>query len=60
MRLTPPTKYVYLSSIVLVLAALALYFLEMLGLIEGHLHFAFWIAVAGWLAMTVGVASKGV
>jgi len=60
MRLTPPTKYVYFSSVVLVLAALALYLLEALGLIENVLHFAFWTVIAGWLAMTVGVASKGV
>ena len=60
MRLTPPTNYVYFSSVVLVLAALALYFLGVFGLIEDTLHFAFWTAIVGWLAMTAGVAARGI
>lgn len=60
MRLTPPTKYVFLSSVVLALAALVLYFLGVFDLVEGAVHFAFWVAFVAWLAMTAGVMAKGV
>jgi hypothetical protein len=60
MRLTPPTKYVFRSSIVLGLVALAIYFLEVLGVVDGMFHFAFWVAIAAWLAMTAGVVARGV
>ncbi|HUU25312.1 MAG TPA: hypothetical protein VMW68_07075 [Methyloceanibacter sp.] len=60
MRLTPPTKYVFYSSIVLALAAFVLYLLGVFGGVDGASHFAFWGAMAAWLAMTVGVAAKGV
>jgi hypothetical protein len=60
MRLTPPTKYVFFSSAVLALAALVLYFLDVFGMVEGVFHFAFWVAIVAWLAMTTGVAAKGV
>ena len=60
MRLTPPTKYVFFSSVVLALAALAFYFLGVFGVVEDSLHAAFWIAIVAWLAMTVGVAFKGI
>ena len=57
MRLTPPTKYVFYSSVVFGVSALVLYFV---GVIEYTLHFAFWIAIVAWLSMTAGVAAKGV
>ena len=60
MRLTPPTNYVFLSSIVLAVAAFALYLLGVFGVVEGMFHFAFWVALAAWLAIAAGVASKGV
>jgi len=52
MRLTPLA--------VLGLAALVLYFLDVFGMVEGVFHFAFWVAIVAWLAMTTGVAAKGV
>jgi hypothetical protein len=60
MRLTAPTKYVFFSSVVLGLAALAIYFLGVFGVVEDTFHAAFWIAIVAWLAMTVGVAFKGI
>ena len=63
MRLTAPTNYVFFSSVVLVLAALVLYFVGMIGLVEDPFHAAnaeFWIAIVAWLAMAVGVAAKGI
>jgi hypothetical protein len=60
MRLTPPTKYAFYSSIVLAAFALALYFAGAFGLVENALHFAFWLAIAAWLWLTAGVAAKGV
>lgn len=60
MRLTPPTKYVFFSSAVLAVAALVLYVLGVLGLVEGASHFAFWVAIVGWLAVAAGVVAKGV
>lgn len=60
MRRTPPTRYVFFSSVVLALAALAIYFLGVFGVVEDTFHFAFWVAIVAWLAMTAGVAARGV
>jgi len=60
MRLTTPTKYVFFSSIVLAVAAIVLYVLGALGLVDASYHFAFWVAMVAWLALAVGVAAKGV
>jgi hypothetical protein len=60
MRLTPPTKYAFYSSMVLAVFALALYFAGAFGVVENTLHFAFWIAIAAWLWLLAGVAAKGV
>ena len=60
MRLTPPTKYVFYSSVVFGVSALVLYFVGVIGVIEYTLHFAFWIAIVAWLSMTAGVVAKGV
>jgi hypothetical protein len=60
MRLTPPTKYVFYSSVVFGVSALVLYFVGVIGVIEYTFHFAFWIAIVAWLSMTAGVAAKGV
>lgn len=60
MRLTPPTNYVFFSSVVLALAALALYFLDAFGFAENVLHFAFWVAMVAWFAISAGVVAKGV
>jgi hypothetical protein len=60
MRLTPPTNYVFFSSIVLAAAALALYVLGVINVVDGAYHFAFWVAIAAWLALTAGVAAKRV
>jgi hypothetical protein len=60
MRLTPPTKYAFYSSIVLAVFAVVLYFAATLGLAENGFHFAFWIAIVAWLWLLVGVAAKNV
>ena len=60
MRLTPPTRYTFFSSLVLGLVALAIYFLDAFGIVGGMVHFAFWLAIAAWVLVTAGVAAKGV
>ena len=60
MRLTPPTRYVFFSSVVLAVAAIVLYGLGLFGLVDGASHFAFWVAMVAWLGLAVGVAAKGV
>lgn len=60
MRLTPPTRYVFFSSVVLAIAALAFYVLDLLAAFEGAMHFAFWAAFVAWLALMAGAAAKGV
>jgi hypothetical protein len=64
MQLTPPTKNMFYLSIFLALVGLILYFLGVFGVVEGGFqamaHYAFWAAMLGWLAMTIGVAAKGI
>ena len=60
MLLTPPTKNVFLSSVVLGVAALVLYVLGIFDGVDGAFHFAFWGAVVAWVALVVGVAAKGI
>jgi hypothetical protein len=60
MRLTSPTKPIFYISVVFVVWALVIYFVSIIGVIESSFHAAFWIAIAAWLAMTVGVAFKGI
>ena len=60
MGLTPPTKPIFYISVVFGVWALVIYFVSMIGLIGGSFHAAFWIAIVVWLAMTVGVAFKGI
>ncbi len=60
MRLTSPTKSIFYMSVVLGVWALVIYFVSMIGVIDGSFHAAFWIAIAAWLAMTVGVVFKGI
>lgn len=60
MRRTPPTRYVFFSSVVLVVAAVAFYVIGILGVVDGASHFAFWTAIVAWLAMTAGVVGRGV
>lgn len=60
MRLTPPTNNVFYFSVILAIVAVVLYFLDAFGIVGGTLHYAFWIAIVGWAAMTAGVAAKGV
>ncbi len=60
MRLTPPTKYAFYSSIVLAVFALVLYVGGTFGFIEYGLHVAFWCAVAAWLWLVAGAAARGV
>jgi len=51
-------------SLLLGFFGLILYFLGLFGVIEGGVqtigHYAFWAATLGWLAMTIGVAAKGI
>ena len=42
------------------MAALILYLGSMFGVVEHGLHFAFWLAIVGWLWMAVGTAARGV
>ena len=60
MRLTPPTRYTFFSSAVLGLAALTIYFLDVFGIVAQLFHFAFWVAIAAWVAVMAGVAAKGI
>jgi len=64
MQLTPPTKNMFYVSLLLGFFGLILYFLGVFGVIEGGVqtigHYAFWAATLGWLAMTIGVAAKGI
>jgi len=64
MQLTPPTQNIFYVSVFLGLAGLILYLLGAFGVIEGGFqaiaHYAFWAALLGWLAMTIGVAAKGI
>jgi hypothetical protein len=60
MRLTPPTKYTFYSSIVLAVFALVLYLGSTFGVVEHGVHFAFWLAIVAWLWMAVGTAARGV
>jgi hypothetical protein len=60
MRLTTPTNYVFFSSIVLAAAAVVLYVLGLMGVVDASYHFAFWVSMVAWLALAVGVAAKGV
>ena len=63
MQLTPPTKNVFYTSIILGAVSIVLYLLGVSGAIgEGFAvsHYAFWLAVAAWLVMTAGVAFKGI
>ena len=63
-RLTPPTKNQFYLSICLGVLSIALYLFDLFGVIEASsqimLHVVFWLAVLAWLAMTIGVAFKGI
>jgi hypothetical membrane protein len=63
-QLTPPTKNTFYVSVFLGLVGLILYLLGVFNVIEGGFavvsHYAFWAALLGWLAMTIGVAAKGI
>ena len=63
-QLTPPTKNVFYISVGLAVLSIVLYLLGVLGVIGGGFqdvsHYAYWLALLGWLAMTVGVAFKGI
>jgi hypothetical protein len=63
-QLTPPTKNAFYVSAALGVLSIVLYLLGVSGAIGGGFqavsHYAFWLAVLGWLAMTVGVAFKGI
>ena len=60
MRLTPPTKYAFYSSIVLAVFAFVLYFGGAFGFVDDGLHVAFWLVIAAWLWLAVGAAARGV
>ena len=61
-QLTPPTKNIFYLSVGLGVLSIALYLLGVFGVTGGGFqavsHYAFWLAVLGWLAMTVGVAQR--
>lgn len=64
MQLTPPTKNMFYVSLFLGLVGLILYLLGTFSVIKDGFqaiaHYAFWAALLGWLAMTIGVAAKGI
>jgi hypothetical protein len=64
MRLTPPTKNQFYLSICLAVLSIVLYLCNLFGLVTTNSqvmsHVAFWLAVLAWLAMTIGVAFKGI
>jgi hypothetical protein len=64
MQLTPPTKNMFYVSVCLGLVGLILYLFGVFGVIEGGFqaiaHYACWAALLGLLAMTIGVAAKGI
>lgn len=64
LRLTPPTRNLFYLSTLIVVIAVVLYVFASFGLIIGGLsivaHYAFWIAIIGWVLLAVGVAMKGV
>jgi hypothetical protein len=49
-----------MPSVIFGVWALVLYFVGMIGVVVDPFHAAFWIAIVAWLAMTVGVAFKGI
>ncbi len=59
-RLTPPTKYAFYSSIVLAAFACIFYVAGVLGLFADGVHFALWIVLAAWVLLAAGVAARGV
>ena len=63
-RLTPPTKNVFYLSTLVVAIAVVLYLFAVFGLITGGFaavaHYAFWIAIIGWVLLAIGVSMKGV
>ena len=63
-RLTPPTKNQFYLSICLGVLSIALYLFDLFGVIQANSqimsHVVFWLAVLAWLAMTIGVAFKGI
>ena len=63
-QLTPPTKNVFYISVVLAVVSFVLYLLGVFGVIGGGFpavsYYAYWLALLGWLAMTIGVAFKGI
>ena len=63
-QLTPPTKNVFIVSVVCIVFAVLLYFLGVFGGVEGGFasvaHFAFWASVLGWAMLTAGVLMTGV
>ena len=60
LRLTPPTKYAFYSSIVMAVLACVFYLASVFGGLADGFHFAFWIAIAAWLLLAVGVAARGI
>jgi len=59
-RLTPPTKYAFYSSIVFAALAFIFYLGGALGLLADGLHFALWIAIVAWVLLAAGCALRGV
>lgn len=59
-NLTPPTKMMFNTSIVLGVIALLLYFLNVFAILATPIHLGFWVAIAAWAVLTASVATKGV
>ncbi len=60
LRVNPPTKYAFYSSIVMAAFACVFYFAAVLGVLADGLHFALWIAIAAWVLLAAGCALRGV
>lgn len=60
LRVNPPTKYAFYSSIVMAAFACVFYFAAVLGVLADGLHFALWVAIAAWVLLAAGCALRGV
>lgn len=55
MRLTPPKKIIFIISLILAIISLVAHFVN----IPVATQYQYWIMVAAWLLLTLGVALKG-
>jgi len=59
-NLTPPTRMNFNISVILGVIALVLYFINVFGVATISMNVGFWVAVAAWAVLMVGVCMKGI